>query len=186
MRLNRIKELDKKGDLQNPLLYSIMNKMGLDIPALRSADSQELEKLSNDFLKSAKNVFGARLTNFDVETFFKTVPTLSQTKEGRSRVIRNLQLFNEGAVVREKTMREILKEHNNVPPMDLAEQVEERMAPKLDKIAQEFKTGAGSANFSVGQKLSSLPAPKSFPVGAEIKKKDGTVLRNTGTEWQKV
>jgi energy-coupling factor transporter ATP-binding protein EcfA2 len=109
MRLERIKELDKKGNLQNPLLYSVLNKVGLDLPALRSADSQELEKLSNDFLKSAKNVFGARLTNFDVETFFRTVPTLSQTKEGRSRVIRNLQLFNKGALIRDEAMRDILK-----------------------------------------------------------------------------
>ena len=187
MRLERIKELDKKGNIQNPILYSALNKIGLDIPALKNADSQELEKLSNDFLKSAKNVFGSRLTNFDVETFFKTVPTLSQTKAGRSRVIRNLQLFNKGPLLREQTMRDILKENKNIPPKDLMEQVSERMAPKLDKIAEQFKSGAGSeSEFSVGQKLVSLPEPKSLPVGTEIRKKDGTMLRNTGTGWQRI
>jgi len=186
MRLERIKELDKKGDIQNPILYSVLNKVGLDIPALRNADSQELEKLSNDFLKSAKNVFGARLTNFDVETFFKTVPTLSQSKEGRARVIRNLQLFNNGALLKEKIMREVLKENKNIPPKDLMEQVSERMAPELDKIAQQFKAGAQKSNFSVGQKLASLPNPASIPVGTEIRKKDGTMFRNTGKEWQRI
>lgn len=188
MRLNRIKELDKKGNIQNPLLYSALKKVGLDIPALKNADSQELDKLSNDFLKSAKDVFGSRLTNFDVQTFLSTVPSLSNTKEGRARVIRNLELFNKGALEREKAMRDILKENKGTPPLDLADRVEERVAPALDKIAQEFVSGvaASEGNLSVGSKLSSLPEPSAVPAGTRIKKKDGTVLENTGSQWKKV
>lgn len=189
MRLARIKELDKKGNLQNPTFYSFMKKVGLDIPSLKSADSQELEKLSNDFLKSAKNVFGSRLTNFDVQTFLSTVPSLAQTKEGRSRVIRNLELFNQGSFAREKALRDILKENKNIPPLDLAEQVEARIQPQLDAIANDFKAGVSqgaSGTLEVGTKLSSLPDPSDLPVGTEIKKKDGTKLRNTGSKWEKV
>jgi len=109
--------------------------------ALLSPQSQEFKKLSNDFLKDAKETFGSRLTNYDVQTFLATVPTLSQSDEGKRRVITNLRSFNEAAILRKKAMDQIIKENGGKRPANLDTLVEDRIAPQLDALAQKFKMG---------------------------------------------
>lgn len=109
--------------------------------ALLSPDSQEFRKLSNDFLKDAKETFGSRLTNYDVQTFLATVPTLSQSDEGKRRVITNLRSFNEAALLRKKAMDQIIKDNGGRRPANLDTLVEDRIAPQLDALAQKFKAG---------------------------------------------
>lgn len=109
--------------------------------ALLSPQSQEFNKLSNDFLRDAKDTFGSRLTNYDVQTFLATVPTLSQTDEGKQRVITNLRSFNEAAMIRKKAMDQIIRENGGRRPVNLDTLVEERVSPQLDVIAEKFKKG---------------------------------------------
>lgn len=185
-RLGRIKKLDKEGKIQPALLHSALKLVGLDIPSLQNADTQELEKLSTDFLKGAKNVFGSRITNADLTAFMKTVPSLAQTKEGRSRVIRNLELLKKGELLRDQALRDVLKENKNIPPLNLMQEVEDRIQPSLDKLSREFIEGSQSENLSVGSKISSLPSTSSLPVGARIRRKDGVILENNGSKWVEV
>jgi hypothetical protein len=109
--------------------------------ALLSPESQEFKKLSNDFLKDAKETFGTRLTNYDVQTFLQTVPTLSQTDEGKRRVITNLRSFNEAAILRKNAMDKIIKANGGKRPANLDTLIEERIAPQLDILADKFKKG---------------------------------------------
>jgi hypothetical protein len=108
-----------------------------------SPQSQEFNKLSNDFLKDAKDTFGSRLTNYDVQTFLATVPTLSQSDEGKRRVITNLRSFNEAALLRNKAMNQIIKDNGGKRPANLDTLIEERIAPQLDALAEKFKKGEG-------------------------------------------
>ena len=165
MRLDRMTELNKKDTLINPLFNATLKKAGMDLAALKNADSQEFEKLSTDFLKNAKAIFGARITNFEVEAFLKTIPTLSQSKEGRARVIRNLKLFNEGAKVRFDEMQKVLKENKGVPPYSLEELVEERVGNRLDSISERFK---GGEEAEVIESLDLKPAQKGEALTQEM------------------
>lgn len=151
MRLDRMEQLLERGKLTSPEFNSIIKTvskgfwgLGFDLNFLRTADSQEFDKLSADFLKDAKSIFGARLTNFDVESFLKTVPTLAQTDEGKQRVINNLRAFNEAANLRKKAMVEIIKENNGKRPANLNLLIDERIDPELDIIAAKFKEGYGA------------------------------------------
>jgi hypothetical protein len=103
--------------------------------------SQEFNKLSKDFLKTARDYFGGRITENQVDTFLETVPTLSQTDEGKRAVIRNLRLFNDAALLRKKIMDQVIKENGGKRPANLDALIEERGAPQLDKIANKFKKG---------------------------------------------
>lgn len=155
MRLERMTQLINAGKLTPSLLASLFNtaQEGIfgphgpkfDLTAFKNPDSQEFEKLSNDFLKSAKEVFGARLTNFDVQTYLKTVPTLLQTDEGKRRVIQNLKVFNEGVKVRAKTMNDLITQNNGRRPRNLELLVEQKAAPQLDSLAKTFKEGYQTA-----------------------------------------
>jgi len=198
LRLGRMETLNKEGNLQNPLLYASLKKFHLDIPALQSADSQEFVKLSNDFLRNAKDIFGARLTNLDVQTFLRIVPELSQSPEGRQRIIENMRAFNEASRIRADAQDQIIKANDGKRPRNLESQVEEQSAPALDAIAERFKAGYESKPMKAASDLVSnlAPAPgakyhnlgeaSQLPLGAIIKRKDGKRLQKTETGWKEI
>lgn len=186
-RLDRMEELNKKGKLDSPHYINLLKKAGFDYPALLKPDSQEFQKLSIDFLKNAKDAFGSRISNFEADTFLKSIPSLTQSKEGRERVIRNLKLMNEGKLARAQALKEVVRASSGIPPLDLAEQVEEHAAPKLEDLAEKFRRGEESEkpeSLELGSKFTKLPAPSSLPVGAEItNKKTGKKYVNRGDRW---
>lgn len=182
MRLERIEQLDKTGNLQNPVLAGVLETLHLDYPALMSKESQELKKLSSDFVKGAKAIFGSRITNADLKVFMNTVPTLSQTKEGRQAVIRNWKLMNKGVVARERAANDIIEENGGVAPIGLKAKVEKRIASELASISKEFVFGEQS-DYKVGQKINSLP--KNPKVGMIIETDKGEDLVWNGKNWSK-
>lgn len=152
LRLDRMIELIKDGNLTWPSVASFLDtvekgiplwdsNIGLDFHWLENRDSQEFRKLSNDFIKNAKDIFGARVTNQDLISFMKTVPTLSQTDAGKVRVIRNLRLMNEIAIVKKKAMDEIIDENDGERPRNIESLVEKRTQDQVDAISEKFKKG---------------------------------------------
>lgn len=179
-RLDRMQELSEKGKLDSPLYVELLKKTGFDIPALLTPDSNEFRKLEVDFLRDAKNIFGARVTNYEAAQFLKSIPSLSQNKEGRARVIRNLKIMNEGKLVRAETLKDILRENKGNPPLDIAEQVEDRAAPKIDKLLQEFRYGTQNKS---GKFFNDLPPAAQYN-GKKIRDKEsGKILKSNGQEW---
>jgi len=145
MRLKRMEELNKGGKLNSPGFVSALNTLehglwgvGLNLKWLMNPDSQEFEKLSNDFLKNAKSIFGARVTQGEIEMFLKTIPSLTQTTKGRERVIRNMKLFNQGAKLKKDAMAEIIEMNGGERPKNIELLVEKKIAPKLDQLSKKF------------------------------------------------
>lgn len=157
MRLDRMEHLIEKGDLSTPAWSSIIKTLGhgvfglgLDLSAALTADSQEFDKLSTDFLKGAKDIFGGRVTNDEVKAFLRTVPSLTQSKEGKKRVIRNLRIFNKGKLARKKASDSILKAYGGKRPRDYEQLVEEATEGQLDKLAAEFKNASSGPEQHAG------------------------------------
>jgi len=146
MRLSRMKELNEKGDLPSAGFASVLDTAGkvINLSSLMSADAQEFDKLSKDFLKGAKAIFGSRVTEGEIKLFLKTVPTLSQTQEGRRRIIRNMTMLNKGGELRKKAMLEIMDMNGGERPLNLEALVEKKVGPELDKIANDFAVNPGA------------------------------------------
>jgi len=149
-RLGRMRELINSGQLTNPMWASLLDTaenfipvlgVGLNLKGSLSPESQEFDKLSKDFLKDVKKVFGARVTQQEVQQFLKTIPTLSQSDEGKLRVLHNIQLFNEASSAKKKAFDEILKENKGFRPANIEQLVQNRAKKDLDKIADKFKAG---------------------------------------------
>jgi len=148
MRLDRMDYLIDKGNLSNSLFSSVYKTLsdgifgiGIDIPFIITADTQEFNKLSHDFIRSAKDIFGSRITNADLNAFLKTVPTITQTEQGKRAVINNLRQMNQLPLLRKEAMNRIIAENGGVRPRHLDTLVEQEIAPYLDEIAERFKQG---------------------------------------------
>lgn len=108
----------------------------------RTPDAEEFEKLSNDFVRDAKAIFGSRITDQDLKSFLATVPSLAQTNEGKKAIIRNMKMFNEAARIRYETAKQIIKDNGGQRPFDLPLLVEERSKDSLDKLSKRFASSA--------------------------------------------
>ena len=145
-RLGRITELNEKGNLGVPVFNAMLKTLkkgifgfGIDMTGLMTADAQELEKLSTDFLKNVKDIFGARITDREVALFLQTIPTLAQSKAGRRKVIRNLESFDKGMRIKKRAYDKVVKDNKGYRPIDIEMQVEEMTAPLLEQLSEDFK-----------------------------------------------
>ena len=146
MRLDKMEKLIEGGNISNPAFSAAIDTaahgiwgLGINLKHLQSADTQEFEKLSKDMLNGLKDTFGSRILESEVQNFLLTIPTLSQSNEGKKAVIDNMRLLGEGKLLRQKAAREIVKENNNVVPQDLELLVDEKVEPELDALSNRFK-----------------------------------------------
>ncbi len=165
--LERLEELEKNNELDSETYNAFLEGMGLDLPALRSPGSQEFNKIVNNFIRNIKDIFGARISNQELEQFMLTLPNLSQSPEGRKRVIANLKKVARTNYEYGKVAQEILRDHKGIPPIDIADQVEERIDKRLDKVSDQFKVDLKRPVPESGNKLGvalSYGAGKAIPV----------------------
>jgi hypothetical protein len=151
MRLDRIETLLNKGNVQDNAFVRGLDALshnkylGDAFSAVKTLvsnrDTQEFEKLSKDFLRDAKQFFGNRVTQGEIFTFLQTVPSISQTNEGKKRVIRNMRIFNEAANLRKSAMDSIIKENKGQRPANLESLIDERIGSQLDALSNQFKDG---------------------------------------------
>ncbi len=137
--LDRMEELEKEGKLDTPGYIEGLKRSGFDIPALMNPGSEEFQKIAANFLKDAKTYFGSRVSNYEIEQFLKTIPSLSQSPEGRKRVIANLKNLSRGALEYNNALKEIMAENKGIPPYDLLEQVDSKVQKREDALAKKFK-----------------------------------------------
>lgn len=146
IRLDRMQELINRGNLTKPGWVSLVDTLGkgiagfgIDLSWALHPDTQEFKKLSTDFLKNAKDYFGARLTDTDLKTFLQTIPNAAQTNEAKIRVIDNLKAFNKISLLKKKAADDIIKQNGGKRPRNLDQLVDEATSSQVDKIAQDFK-----------------------------------------------
>lgn len=137
--LNRLEELEESGNLDTPGYASFLKNSGLDLPTLMNPESEEFQKIVNNFTRDAKTYFGGRVSNFEIEQFMKTIPSLSQSPEGRKRVIANLKYLNNAALQYNDALKDVMKENEGIPPYDLMEQVDDIVEKKQESLAEKFK-----------------------------------------------
>jgi hypothetical protein len=137
--LDRMEELDKSGKLDTAGYSEFLKRSGLDIPALMNPESEEFGKIAANFLRDAKQYFGGRISNYEIEQFLKTIPSLSQSPEGRKRVIANLRYMKRADLAYNEALKEVISDNKGIPPYDLLEKVDDKIEKKLEKLSDKFK-----------------------------------------------
>ncbi len=157
LRLKRMEVLINKGNLPNSAIWSALSKLehapfvsGLTGPLAELAkggvkwfsgnpsDVEEFEKLSSEFVKNAKQYFGPRVTEKEIQLFMQTVPTLMQTDAGKKKLIQNIRSLNELSEIEAKAARSIIKANGGIPPRNIEQLVHDKIEKKLDRVAKKF------------------------------------------------
>lgn len=144
-RLSRMEELSNKGDLSTPMMKKTLDMFGLPLGVLNNPDSEEFAKLEADYLRDVRTLFPGRVTNYEVQSFMKGIPTLSNTKEGRDAILRNRRIMNEAKKLKYEAYKDILKENRGTKPRNLGLLLEERTSKEMDRLAKEFRSGMDKA-----------------------------------------
>lgn len=136
--LERLQELEDEG-LIGASLNEFLHKSGLDLGALKNPESEEAQAIIQGFTRDAKTFFGGRVSNFEVEQFMKALPTLSQSPEGRKRIIARMKDFARLEKATYDEARKIIAKNANIPPADLWEKVDKSLDKQRNKFAKLLK-----------------------------------------------
>ena len=135
-RLGQMGRLNDSGKLPTGLERLNINWSTGDIrvPGLANPETQLFVKSVNDFTTKAKDTYGARVTNFELGTFMRRLPTLANTEEGRRLIIEQMQV-NAGL---EKLYQDSLKEvYDNYGLRGIDSQKAEQIAEEIRKEDEE-------------------------------------------------
>jgi len=138
--LDTLKEMDtfsESGKMTDSAWLQFMEKLGLDLNILKSPETEAYQALEKEFLQDLKSIFGGRISNLEMQNFLRGIPRATNTPEGRKMISKRLKAVYKAKSLKFKTMREIIKENGGIPPLDLQDQVFERMNSKKLKSLEE-------------------------------------------------
>ena len=171
-----LKDLQKSGKTLGPLgRLNVNPKTGdLVIPALASPEGQRFVKTINDFTTLAKDSYGARVTNFDLQQFMRRLPTLANTEEGRNQIIDQLEIINDLNILNTRATRDVIDEYGGLRNIDYdrAEKLAEKSTKQQkEKLKQKFSKIGQKADKAYENDIEELR--KEVPDGYILVEKDG-------------
>ena len=102
------------------------------IPAAASPEAQRYVKTINEFTRTAKDTYGARVTNFDLTQFLKRLPTLANSEEGRRQIIDQMGIITKINLAYEKSLQDVIDSYGGIRNVDFDEA--ERIARKKSQL----------------------------------------------------
>lgn len=149
--------------------------------AMKDDASVIFEKYGIRYLRSLKDIFGARPTQWDAQQFQKGFPSLYQSKEGQEAILGDMRTASKLKIQKNKIKESIIAENFGTPPMNLESLVDKRMATiqrnAWRKSSQKMKA---ILNKNAPDTKSAALAGK----GREVENKDGLVYVSDGRRWK--
>lgn len=141
--IQRLQELNEGGNLPKGLeRWNVKFESGeLRLPFLASADAQAFIKTINDFTTKAKDSFGARVTNFELNRFMKRLPQLLNTEDGRRVILRQMELLNQMNNLHDQATLDAFDSRGGVRKLDFdqAQRIGEKLIkPQIEELRKEY------------------------------------------------
>ena len=144
-RLDRLGVLEDTGEVPENVKFAIDSdgnlspKAGL-FGASLTPEGHEYVKIVNDFLKDVKDTLGAKVvSNYDIQAYLRTLPTLMQSSEGRRAVLRDLKLMNEWNQAESGIVKSVSDEIGlTASPVKFQKAIDERLAEYEQAVADEY------------------------------------------------
>lgn len=110
-------------------------------------EAQRFVKTVKDFITGAKDIFGSRVTNFDIQAFEARLPSLLNTKDGRKEIIEQMKIFTELEKNYNDALKDVYRHYGlgNITQEEAEELAEKQVAPREKKLREQLnKIGAPS------------------------------------------
>lgn len=140
--LDVLDQLNRKGDLPEGL-----EKWNVDwetgeprAAAFLSPNAQRFVKLVNDFTTKAKDSYGGRVTNFELDRFMKRLPTLANSKDGRTVILKQMDIMNRLDSLYENELKNVFQHYGigNVSYEDAVRIAENNVAKDEAGVIEEL------------------------------------------------
>lgn len=82
-----------------------------ELTGLVNADTQRWIKTINDFTTKAKDVYGSRVTNFDLQQFMARLPGLLNTPDGRKVILSQMKIVGKISAIYDRALRDIYQHY---------------------------------------------------------------------------
>lgn len=128
-------------DVISPESNLFLQAVGIPLGFLDNPSSELYDKLSHDLLKGLPETFGNRILKVEVDNFLKTIPSLSNSVEGRRMIASNMLKLGEMKEVYYNEMRKQQKsfDQSGKPlPRDFQQEVFDQVRPQINRINDEF------------------------------------------------
>ncbi len=137
-----LEELDKTGKIGAGIHNLNINPVtgSLIIPALATPEEQAFVKTINDFTVKAKDSYGGRVTNFELDRFMMRLPGLANSKEGRELIMRQMKIINEITSLEKKAVQDVFDQYG-VRNIDYAEAeniARKRIEPQKEELRKKY------------------------------------------------
>lgn len=143
-------------------------------------EAQEAVKLIIDSTSNIKDSYGSRITNFDLGLYLKKLPSLLNSPEGKSRVLRDLKIMNELNLMHNQGIQEVFEEAGGTDqiPYSKAESLYKKKYGAQEKaLIDEFISPKQ-------KKFDDFPDANKY-LGKKVKDtKTGEVFISDGNEWK--
>lgn len=141
--LNRMEALIKSPNMITPLGAYLSDLFGVPVSLAAGADAEEFEKLAAQRGLQVGSAYGfGRILDKEFANFLKTIPRLTNTEEGKERIIRTLRYFDNLAEARYNQYKNILGEREPGERTRSFElKLNEAMQPFYDKFGEVLKYG---------------------------------------------
>lgn len=133
-------------------IFNVDHKTGeLRIPAAANAETQLFVKNINRFLSNAQQVFGGRVTNFEVGQYKQGLPTLANSPEGRTLILEQMDIENQLKQLDAQAMREVIKKYGTrgIDPAEAQIIADQWKAQKEQQLLEKFDRVSLAANILV-------------------------------------
>jgi hypothetical protein len=132
--VKQLQNLNDSGKLPKGLTKSLnvdWTTGELRVPSAANAETQLFIKTINEFVRKARDSFGARVTNFELDKFLQGLPTLANTEEGRRMILSQMQAINGIDQIYESNIKKVY-DHYGLRNIDRqqAEAIAEQMSQK--------------------------------------------------------
>lgn len=142
MSIDLLGELEGSGKIGKGFSNLNINpKTGdLFLPKAANAEEQLFVKTVNDFTVKAKDSFGARVTNFELDRFMQRLPTLANSSEGRKLILRQMKIINELNQIEKSAIQDVFDEYGirNIDYADAENIARERIKEKKEELRKEY------------------------------------------------
>lgn len=133
-KLDKINDSGKLPKLIGQALNVNLQSGELRVPFLANAQTQEFVKIINDFTTKAKDSYGARVTNFELDRFLRRLPSLLNTEDGRRSIISYMKSVNDLNKLHSNALDEVF---NHYKISNLTSQDAEHIAQNLIKNKED-------------------------------------------------